>query len=634
MAIKLNEELYKEIQEFLSESSDRYSEEVQRAKRDLEFFSGDFWGKGQGLAIERGDSRPKMALSELPKFVGAIQSAAKKSPYHSELTMNNDADEEMKKILNGYQNIIDSSESKSHFKDNIGLATYLNIIMGISAINLTTVSIDGVSEFRIDSIRDISTVAFDPTCEEPDCSDAEEGALVTWMPKRKAKRLYGDIVCDITTDEMNFGSMWKSDSDNEKTIPVITYYRKVDGGVEVHKFVGKCEVDEVLVLPCKCIPLFRMTGYPVFRSDRFSYVGIVDKVRELQVGINLAYSSLAERMNRSIKAGYICEAEAIEGLQDQIGKLSSGDVPLFLYKRGFNPPQPIIEQFQVADLQTVITTSQNIMASIIGVPLQGVQGVDSVEKTATESLLQQENAESNVDIFYQALERVASRIGESMAQILYGNPSIPFSVKTVNGPSVVTTNNRRRIELMKVADIVPDNMKPLVAAEFSKTLDDEVGDRLADNIIANLDPAVKLMSVDDNPEMLHVQNQARQLIDSQSAAIDELNAKIVELTKENQTLSLSILDNREARQLDLAKTLLENERQAAKDRAEIALKSEEVAIKYEAETNKANIEAAKLVQDAVEENNRMVEQELGRVPVAIAQSPAGFDGVPEGSFTI
>lgn len=86
------------------------------------------------------------------------------------------------------------------------------------------------------------------------------------------------------------------------------------------------------------IPVFKMTGYIIYRDSKFTSVGIIDRIRDIQIGSNLAYSSLIERLNRSVKAGYICSAESIEGLEDQISKLSKGEVPLFLYKNGFEKP--------------------------------------------------------------------------------------------------------------------------------------------------------------------------------------------------------------------------------------------------------------------------------------------------------
>lgn len=631
MDITLNEDLYQEVSEFLKDSSDYYSQDVERAKRDLQFYSGDQWDKDQVPYFARSDKRINMIQSDLPKYVNAIQSSALKSPYHNEVCYEVNDDQDTDELSN-IQSQIDKTEADNSYKTVLQKALYQDIITGIGAVDLTTIAENGQGKIIIEHIRDVSTIAFDPTCEEDDMSDAEQCALVTWMSKRKAKRKYGEDVCNLRTDEMQFGTQFRSDSDSDTHVPVITYYTKEDDGVHVHKMVGKYEVEQEVVLPISHIPVFKMSGYSVLRNGKFVTVGIVDKVKDLQIGLNLAYSNMIERLNRSVKAGYICEIEAIEGLQDQISKLSSGDVPLFLYKRGFNAPQQIKESFEVTDLQTVISSTQQLISSTIGIPQEGVQGINNIQKTATESILQQENSESNVGVFYQALSNVSRLIGITMCELITGSTDLPFLVKVVNGPEVITRNSRRRMDLTTMSQMVPDTLKPIIAKYYADTLDDSIGKDLAGNITANLDPAIKLVERNQDPDVLHIQQQAKQMIDQQQEIIQTLMQEKAQLETENQNLSLSLIDGREARSLDLAKALMENERQAAKDRAEIALKSAEVALQYETDIRNSNLEAAKMVQSAVSENNKLLSEELGHVPDVVAKSPTGFNEVPEGTW--
>lgn len=629
--IVLNEDLFAEITDFLKDSSDHYSADVERAKHDLEFYSGDQWDNKQVPYFTRSQNRINMKLSELPKYVNAIQSSAQKSPYHNEVSYESNEGQD-NDALASIQSVIDKTEADNGYKTVLLKTLYQDIITGSGVCDLTTVEENGVGKIIIEHIRDISTVAFDPTCEEDDMSDAEQCALVTWMSKRKAKRKYGEDVCDIKPEEMAFGTQFRSDADSDTHVPVVTYYHKEEDGVHVHKLVGKYEVSAEVVLPISHIPVFKMSGYPVLRNGKFVTVGIVDKVKELQVGVNLAWSTLIERLNRSVKAGYICEIEAIEGLQDQISKLSSGDVPLFLYKKGFNEPKQIVEQFAVQDLQGVITTSQSLISSTIGVPSAGISGINNIEKTATEALLQQENSESNVGVFYQALSNVSRLIGITMCEILNGGTDLPYLVKVVAGPEVITRNSRRRLELSNLNSMVPDNIKPIIGKYFAETLDDSIGQELADNITANLDPNIKLVEKGQDATVLHIQEQAKALIEQQSQALQDMQKRIQELETENQNLSLSLIDGREARSVDLAKALMENERQAAKDRAEIALKSAEVALQYESDIRDSNLKAAEMVQDAVADNNKLLADELGRIPDVVAKSPMGFNDVPDGSW--
>lgn len=598
MKLTYDNELFETIKDFLHESSDKYSNDVCRAKYDLDFYGGNSWEYVPDQLLRK--SRANLSFSELPKYVQAIKSSAQKCPYHNQIESDPNTNDS-RDIYDELQTAIDRIENASNYKQTLIDGLESCIITGNGPILLTTTGVKDDVKIEIEHIRDISTVAFDPNCTKFDMSDAEQGAIVSFIPKRKAKRQYGEEVCDIDSKDLNFGNQWTI---QPNTISLITYYELVEEGCRVVKMIGKYIISED-ILPISRIPLYKLTGYSVYRNNAFTSVGIVDRVKDLQIGANIGYSSLIERMNRSPKAGFICTAESINGVEKEIPKLSSGEVPLFVYKAGTDKPEQIKESFEVGDLQGVVNSSLDLMSATIGIPRTGVEGINNLTSTATEALLKQENSESNVGCFYESLQEVSKAIGETILE-LYGVDKGSVTLKQVNGPNTITRNAKRRTDILQLSTMVPDNLKGLLAKYYAETLDDSIANEISDNITANLDPSINLVQESEDPLALHQLGQAKQMIDQQLETIAQLESQIAQLTKENETLNISLLDNREARQLELSKMLLENERETNIKMAELALKSEEVANKFQKDMADTQIQAAKLYQDSVDENNKIL----------------------------
>jgi len=598
---------YQECREFIKNSSDSNSKDVQRAKEHLMFYSGDQFSTIKD-DLHRG-KRINKSFSELPKYVQSIKSAASKSPYHSELARSSTLGESGSlQSLEQYQKTFDTIEADNDYKSQMMQGIDSAIVTGIGVVLLTTVmdEITGEAKYVIESLRDISKVAFDRDCIKDDKSDAEGCAIINYVSKRKAKRDFGENTVLPTGITEAFPSQWIIPEDS---VPLITYYRKGfnenKGKVEYFQFCGKeCIAYELLNLPM--IPVFKMTGYIVYRDNKFVSVGIIDRVQDLQVGANLAYSALFERLNRSVKAGYICVAEAIEGLHDEISKLADGDTPLFLYKNGFEKPTQIIEAFNTDDLMSVLSTSANLMSSVIGVPSQGVVGIKNINTTATEVLVQEANSESNVSCFYESYERVCRNISICLLNLLTDGAPGDIVVKLVNGPSVITRNSKRRQEISMMASMMDEKTKPLLAKYYADSLDDDLGKKISADIVANLDPSVKLTEETQDPAAIHQLKQMQQLTDSVMQELETSKETIEGLRKENETLNISLLDNREARQLDMSKAIMQNETETNLKFAELELKDKEIANNFQIKQQNLRLDAQKEINNSIMENNKVI----------------------------
>lgn len=593
----------REMREFLKDSANAYSSDMQRVRDDLVFASGDQWDKNI-IGDLRRTKRINKSFNEYDKYVNAIVSPASKSPYHPQL-MKPFKEYDAKRLAE-IQKRIDDSMNESGYKDELELGMYKQVPTGCGIINLTTEAGDGDFPVKviIENVRDVSAVAFDPECTRLDMGDATAGAIVNYVGKKRAKVLYRDIegVGDWNGSGDNaYPAQW---SIPQNSVPLVSYYRLSEDSTHVEFFkVCGDRVVEAKILMTTHIPLYKLCGYECYRDNKFTSIGIVAKTKDIQFSENLAFSTLIERLNRSVKAGYICTAEAIDGLEKNISKLSDGDVPLFLYRKGEDKPEPIQEAFQTGDLINVLNASQQMFAATIGVPSVGVQGINNVNTTATGALLQQVNSESNVACFYKGLANVVRQIAETMLEIYTdGNPdSIKIAIES--GPATITQNMKRRQELTAMSAFVPDNVKPLVAKYYAESLEDEIGEQLAKDIEANLPPEIKIVKQTEDPTALKALGDMKALLDQATAQIEQLTQQNQELAKQNETLNLSLLDNREARQLDWNKTLLQNETQTHIREAELAMQDKQIALDFVQKQEKLQMEANENLSKVIEDNN-------------------------------
>jgi len=176
----------------------------------------------------------------------------------------------------------------------------------------------------------------------------------------------------------------------------------------------------------------------------------------------------------------------------------------------------------------------------------------------------------------------------------------------VNGPSVITRNARRRQEISLMSTMMDDKTKPILAKYYADSLDDELGKKISGDIVANLDPSIKLIDVTQDPAAIHQLKQMQQLTDSVMQELETSKQTIEGLRKENETLNLSLLDNREARQLDMSKAIMQNETDTNLKSAELALKDKEIANDFQIKQQNLRLDAQKEINDSIMENNKVI----------------------------
>ena len=577
-------EVLRQCNSFLQKSNNRFADTMNRAVSDLRRYSGEFWNKDTVKKYKRG-KRTNLSLNNWCTLANAISSPMSGSPWHVELTDNNMSD---------IQEMIDQVESDSDNKSAIVDAFRKAVLTGYGFVVLSTVEDDMTGEVKliVESASHIDAIAVDPSCNNVDCSDAEEGAVINYISIKKAKRLYGEDVvpfsypgreCTIAFSQF---SQWNIPEDS---VAVISYYVKSDNGVTLYKIVGDKVVDTI-ELSIKFIPIIRFAGNEIYELDQINYNGIVQQTLNLELGANIAYSTLIERVGRSAKANYMVHVDAIDGLERNMAAVNKDDTVAVLWK-GEHQPVPLTESFQTGDLQATITTCRTLIEDVVGVPMTGIQ--DARERTATEILRQETSKESNTANYYNNAYKACRTIGRIIIELLNAGQDLRFTLE--NGPAVITRQMKQRQELTALSSIMPDNMKPIVAKYFADTLKNDLGDELSKNIVANLPADVKFITDNQDPSAIHIMNQMKAQSEELMTELQKSNAENEELKHQLQQIQLSMLNNRESRELDFAKFQIQEQNrmqletaklqmQGAKIDTDAMLKQQEINIK-EAESD-------------------------------------------------
>jgi hypothetical protein len=553
---------------FLTRSDARFNAVINRALEDLQIYSGDFWNDKFKKKYKRNKSRLNLSLNNWNVLCNAISSPVSNSPWHTELCDKTNGLEDIQELID---NIESDNDSKSAMIDAFRKAC----LTGYGYMIVTTVAdeMTGEPKIVIESANRINAVAFDPSVATVEGSDAEEGAILNFIPLKKAKRLYGDDVVPMsypmTPCFINVGDFkqWRMPEDS---VALISYYVKNESGyVDMYKICGD-KVVEAYELPIKIIPIVRLAGNEIYHNGDIDYNGIVQQTMSLELGANIAYSTLIERCGRSAKANYLVNVDAIDGLEQNMAACNEDDSVAVLWK-GEHQPVPLTEGFQTGDLQATVSTCRTLLEDVTGIPLTGIQGGER-ERTATEILRQQISKESNTANYYNNAFKAVRAISKIIIQMITGGEDLKFTLE--NGPSVVTRQMKARQELTALATIMPDNMKPVIAKYFADTLKDDLGEELSRNIIANLPPDVQFVTEAQDPAAIHMMNQMKNQMDEIMFALEQKNAECEQLRQQLNAAQLSMIDNREQRQQEWQKFIVSEQDKVAIESAKLGMQAD------------------------------------------------------------
>ena len=589
MAIENSLEIIQQCNDFLTKSSARFATTLLRASKDLIRYSGQFWDDDM-KKFRTGRNRIYLSLNNWNVLCNAIASPLSSSPWHTELK---DKTQEFKLV----QEAIDKLEASNDVKSALVDAFRKCVLTGYGFIVIST-DIDeftGEPTVVLESVKQLQSVAMDPNINTVSGSDAEEGAIINYIGLKKARRLYGDDVAPFdypaTSTVINFGQMnqWGCTTDQ---LAVVSYYVKENEGVHFYKIVGDKVVQDA-ILPIKYIPIVRFAGNEIYEKDQVNYDGIIRQTLDLELGANQAYSTLIERCGRSVKASYLAHIGAFDGLEKQVQACDKEDAMAVSWK-GDVEPKPLVEQFQTGDLQAVIQTTRTLMEDVVGIPLTGIPDT-SPEKTATEIMRQQTSKESNTAQYFNHAFTASQVISKIFIELLNGGQDLQFTLE--NGPSVITRAMKARQELTALGAICTEEMKPVLAVYFAKTLEDDIGEEMTKNLIANLPPNIRYIAEEQqaDPVALHQMEQMKQTLDMAMMQLDEVGAQNAELQKQLDAAQLSLMEGREER-------ILKWNIEEMKEQNRMALETAKLQQSGMVDAGKLQLDAAKVIQQAENDN--------------------------------
>ena len=586
---------------FLSKSSRRFASTLMRATKDLRRYSGNFWDDDFKKTYRSGKNRTYLSLNNWNVMCNAIASPMSASPWHTELK---NKEGEYKDI----QEFIDQLEARNDYKSALNDAFRKAVLTGYGFLVIST-DIDeftGEPTIVVESVKNLQSVAMDPNCMTCNGSDAEEGAVVNYIGVKKARRLYGDDVApfDYPASQpalsLNGMNQWAVQPDQ---LAIVSYYVKTDNGVMFYKICGNKIVQQA-ELPIKYIPIVRIAGNEIYEEKSINYNGIIQQTMHLELGANIAYSTLIERCGRSTKANYLINVDAVDGLEKYYANADSEDAMLVMWK-GEHQPVPLVEQFQTGDLQAVITTTRTLMEDVVGIPLTGIPD-SAPEKTATEILRQQTSKESNTASYYNNAFTACQMMGKLFIELITGGQDMRFTLE--NGPSVITRQLKARQELTALGSVCPEEMKGILAVYFARTLEDDVGEAMTKNLIANLPREVTFL--DDKSELdptsLHQLEQMKQTLDETMLQLDQTVAQNQDLQKQLDAAQLSLMENREQRILDWNKFNVQEQDKMALELAKLQQSGEVDGAKIQLDAAKLMQTAEKEQIDAMNESDRIL----------------------------
>ena len=592
-----NNDVIKSFRDFQKKSRKHYKKLLDRIKSDKKYLNDNEWDK-EDLEI-LGNDRSRNKLNVVKNAVRTIVNTYRQAPYKWKVVDN---------MLQADSQALNAVSDKFLSQpDNItatlqALENAVSFGLGVLVISNDT-DVMGNVEPVLYSIRDLDQVYLDADISKLNGSDAEEAAIVELKNKNFIQRTYG---IDITTMDRPLVDI-DEEYDRKEYAPVVTYYKKVNEGVEVYKLVGN-DVIETIQLPLTYIPVVPVFGETVYDDDEFSYTGVVSQMKPIQKLINYAYSNILVRLASSPKNTWLADSEAIEGMEKYYKDSNKTLNPLLIHnswspdgKRELPKPERINNEIQLGDVGEMFSQSLQMVNSIIGIPAVGLE--TETEKTATEVLTAEKVFNNNVRAYMYNLRASLQVVGLSFIELLsqtsmYGQ----VKIEIIQGPDEGLKKQEARVVLQAMQPLLtePQDQRKLLIAMCNVENENEY--------IMQFGRSLQPMPTAQEMQDQEIINQANSEIKQRDMQIAQLQKELEdtkrqmelksyslerEVTlaqlKHQQELEKMLLEHRLDGELT-NKDLLEMSTEAQKDQMEL----EKKAIELDTAREKANSEKAKI----------------------------------------
>lgn len=378
---KADEELLARVKASVELAVDGEDQIRKLSKEDLEFSVGDQWPANVKQERER-DGRPCLTVNRIPQFVHQVTNDQRQNrPAIKVHPVSDGADEDTAKIIQG---IIRHIEYNSSADVAYNTAFDFAVRGGFGFWRLITAyarpdSFD--QEILIKRIKDTMTAYIDPSCQEPDGSDAEWGFIVEYLTKEEFKRQYPDAEA-TSSDWSTIGSrapLWMKgeatavveyiykEYSNEKIHQLSTgetvYEKDLEArlaqaaaaGLEVEVALSrtarvphvksiKCTALEILDrtdIPGRFIPIVPVYGSDITIDGDRKLEGIVRQAKDPQRMLNYWRSAETEAIALAPRAPFIGAEGQFEGHERKWQEANRKNHPYLEYKATTLNGQPV-----------------------------------------------------------------------------------------------------------------------------------------------------------------------------------------------------------------------------------------------------------------------------------------------------
>lgn len=503
--------------DFESRANTKRTTQVDRIKEDRTFLSGKQWDEDD---IKLYPGRLRRTVNIVGNSVNATANVYASYPYKF-WDRNPEADSACEAFLKFGANARAAQD-----------ALYNAVAFGLAymAFGSETVMDPESGEYvdvpALYNIEKVENVYFDPDSVTMDGSDAVEAAIVEYRSKAWVKAKYGE---DWVTGKDEKAPVSTSGNYSDDTMAIVTYFRVNDGQCEVYRMLNRDFIDQPATLPIDrppVIPVYGERSWDVADGDGDTavWMGIVRKAAPIQKLINAAFTQLSERLAKVPKNVFVTDPRAVEGLSEGWRNFEYNRNPLLCYKPGTPDgkttyEKPVLGNFRVEfnDITGIIGSQLDLMSTITGVDAKGVMLGETPQKTATEVLSSERQAQLSIRHYYANLKTSFKAAGEILLRLLNIRSG---SLEVIQGPADGMQLQTARAELMQLMSVVPEDKRMQLVNGIFLTHPDNA-------VLANV-----FASINTQPGPSQIEMQQQDVIEQMKQAIGQKDQEIQQMQEQ------------------------------------------------------------------------------------------------------
>lgn len=376
------------------------------------------------------------------------------------------------------------------------------------------------------NVEKVENVYFDPDSVAMDGSDAVEAAIVEYRSKAWVKAKYGE---EWVTGKDEKAPVNTSGNYSDDTMAIVTYFRVNGGQCEVYRMLNRDFIDQPTTLPIDrppVIPVYGERSWDVADGDGDTavWMGIVRKATPIQKMINAAFTQLSERLAKVPKNVFVTDPRAVEGLAEGWRNFEYNRNPLLCYKPGTpdgktSYEKPVLGNFRVEfdDITGIIGSQLDLLSTITGVDAKGVMLGETPQKTATEVLSTERQAQLSIRHYYANLKTSFKACGDILLRLLNIRS---VSLEVIQGPADGMQLQTARAELMQLMSLVPEDKRMQLVNGIFLTHPDNA-------VLANV-----FASINTQPGPTQMEMQQQDVIEQMKQAIGQKDQEIQQMQEQ------------------------------------------------------------------------------------------------------